>query len=59
MVGDSLYSDIAPALSAGIPAVLYDPVSMSGEINVGEAIVPRIKQFRELLEKFHLASREQ
>ena len=59
MVGDSVYSDIAPALSAGIPAVLYDPVSMSGEINVGEAIVPRIKQFRQLLEKFHLASREQ
>ena len=59
MVGDSVYSDIAPALSAGIPAVLYDPVSMSGEINVGEAIVPRIKHFRELLEKFHLVSREQ
>jgi FMN phosphatase YigB (HAD superfamily) len=53
MVGDSLYSDVVAALSVGIPAVLYDPVSMSGEINVGEAIVPRIKHFRELLEISH------
>jgi HAD superfamily hydrolase (TIGR01509 family) len=58
MVGDSLDSDVVAALSVGIHAVLYDPVSMSGEINVGEAIVPRIKHFRELLEKFHIAWRE-
>jgi putative hydrolase of the HAD superfamily len=58
MVGDSLHSDVAAALSVGIPAVLYDPVSVPGEINVGEAVVPRIKHFRELLEKFHIASRD-
>jgi putative hydrolase of the HAD superfamily len=58
MVGDSLHSDVAAALSVGIPAVLYDPVSMAGEINVGEAVVPRIKHFHELLEEFHVASRE-
>jgi putative hydrolase of the HAD superfamily len=58
MVGDSFDSDVAAALSVGIPAVLYDPVSMPGEINVGEAVVPRIKHFRDLLEKFHIAARE-
>jgi putative hydrolase of the HAD superfamily len=56
MVGDSLPSDVAAALSVGIPAVLYDPVS--GEINVGGTVVPRIKHFCELLEKFCVASRE-
>jgi HAD superfamily hydrolase (TIGR01509 family) len=58
MVGDSLHSDVAPALSVGIPAVLYDPVSMPGETNVGETVVPRINHFRDLLVKFNIASRE-
>ena len=57
MVGDSLHSDVVAALSVGISAVLYDPVSMPGEINVGETVVPRIKHLSELLEKFRIASR--
>jgi hypothetical protein len=34
----------------------FDPVSMPGEINVGEAVVARIKHFRVLLEKFCTAA---